>query len=384
VLAAGVGAASLLAKDYGVIAASVATLLLVAPSLWVILVVALLGATVLVTRIMKLKIDFSQALLTASLVFVAAGTIQALASSLSHGSGQPSRTIIEAPPVYLILMDGYPQVATLTRLGIDLEEFTADLEARGFNHYPSARSSYHWTHHTITLLLGGSPPTDTFGSVAEQRAARRGWSIPDGFVVVSPLAGHVTIPGSTDIGPGGINDFEIDLLSTSLVGQFDWVGNLVMDSLRRRLDRSLAALKTTTETRVFAHLLAPHTPFLYDVDGLPLPPPECWPGCDMFDIVIERLDITVDEWVAGIAGNLRYLNSRMIDVVDTLIATHPDAVIVLFSDHGGRFTFQDPEEWHSVFLAARTPSVPDLYSEDPRPGAVLSTLFSERILTEAP
>ena len=63
-------------------------------------------------------------------------------------------------------------------------------------------------------------------------------------------------------------------------------------------------------------------------------------------------------------------------MVDAIIAKDPGAVIVLFSDHGSRYSLAlKLTEWYHSFLAARTPGHPDLFAADPRPVNLLRTLI---------
>ena len=64
------------------------------------------------------------------------------------------------------------------------------------------------------------------------------------------------------------------------------------------------------------------------------------------------------------------MNIRVLAALDRILEEHSDAVIVLFSDHGGRYRAGD-EEAHRSFLAARTPGHPRLFEADPHPHAVL-------------
>lgn len=96
----------------------------------------------------------------------------------------------------------------------------------------------------------------------------------------------------------------------------------------------------------------------------------------MFNGTMESLELTRIEWASGMDGNLRYLNGRVLDAIGTIVSREPDAVIVLFSDHGGRRTPSEPEEWHRSFLAARTPGHPDLFIGDPGPDEVLRTVLA--------
>jgi len=51
-------------------------------------------------------------------------------------------------------------------------------------------------------------------------------------------------------------------------------------------------------------------------------------------------------------------------------------VVVLFSDHGSRYSLALKQtEWYHSFLAARTPGHRDLFASDPVPTAILRTLL---------
>jgi hypothetical protein len=56
--------------------------------------------------------------------------------------------------------------------------------------------------------------------------------------------------------------------------------------------------------------------------------------------------------------------------VDALVEADPDAVIVLFSDHGGRYG-SEGDESHRSFLVAQNPGHPDLFADEPHTHAVL-------------
>jgi hypothetical protein len=78
---------------------------------------------------------------------------------------------------------------------------------------------------------------------------------------------------------------------------------------------------------VFAHVVAPHPPFVFGPKGDELLPPgvftfvdECCQGTDYFK---------------GYAGQLEYLNEIVMKEIDeVLLATHGNAIIILQGDHG--------------------------------------------------
>jgi len=367
------GVAGLAARRHRVLVAVAVSTLVVIPLTWVAVGVLAACIGVLMAEISGRTPDTTSAAVVASMVFLASGAIQfAPALTPSAYASVPSQ-VIEAP-TYVILLDGYPRADTLSSLGIDNSWFIDQLEARGFDYYPNASSRFGWTERTITVLTtGDTAQTDDMASASERGSLRGRWRLPEGFVAIAPPIGSVTIPHTRTLNPGGPTLFDAQLLRRSVFGEVPWVAEWIMDGFRAQLNRAFELLEATEETRVFAHLLAPHTPFLYD-QAAPSAAPECWPVCSIVDINAQRLGITVDEWAAGTAGYLEYLNPRLLGAIDVITKRHPDATIVLFSDHGGRFVEPQDAEWHRSFLAARTPGTPRLFENAPHPGSIFEVL----------
>ncbi|MBA3430557.1 MAG: hypothetical protein H0U16_03630, partial [Actinobacteria bacterium] len=118
-------------------------------------------------------------------------------------------------------------------------------------------------------------------------------------------------------------------------------------------------------TFLFAHLLSPHVPFVFDRNGH-IPEPSCRPDCNRYRLRADEAGISTDEFQASYADQVHYLNGRILGVVDSILEASPDAVIVLFSDHGVRYTAEITDEWYSTFFAARTPGHDGLYGPEAR------------------
>jgi hypothetical protein len=317
--------------------------------------------------------------------------VDAAGQPAARGAGQgPSH----GPSVYLVLLDGYPRGDTLIEdLGIDNGPFLDGLSQRGFDVYDDARSARDETRLTLLALLNGTDadvPAET-GSIEGRRVARRALDVArlpliamnagyDYVVIDSPI-GHVTFGTGTHIGNDGLNDFEERLLAETSAGRLVSAATpyLMTDSLRARLDASMGTLVGLSEPGerrlVLAHLLAPHLPFLYAADGSGLPVPPYWPRHPLFGNAIEDLDITLDYYRTQFAGNLRVVNDKILVMVDAMTARDPDAVIVLFSDHGARYSYAVPDEWSHSFLAARTPNHARLFGKSPTTTHLLCDIF---------
>ena len=276
------------------------------------------------------------------------------------------------PPIYLVLVDGYPRLDALEQVGIDNSDFVAELEARGFDNYPTATSSHQWTHLTMEALVAGTPEgiPDEPGSTDEGKTIRASLQLPSGYVAIDPPAGHVVMRGGTNESAGGMNDFEIGLIGASVVGAFapEVAAPLIADSLRFQFERSLELMVASSSRHTFVHVLPPHPPFIY-ADGVSA----CWPRCSIFDVTAKGLEISKAEWAEQMNVQLHAVNAMLLKAIDEILAERSDAVIVLFSDHGGRMSLPGDEVHHS-FLAARTPGNARLFAAEPHPHAVLRVI----------
>ena len=329
-------------------------------------------------------------------VFFVSGVVRAYLGA--EGPVEPVVATQEAtgPNLYLVLLDGYPRRDTLLNdLGIDNAPFEEALADRGFDVYQDVVADRRYTDLTLMTLLTGSlegVPLDTAPASEVQWEVRRALSqaaLPrlaqeagyEYHVIDSP-AGHVTFSAGTHYSGGGLNTLEEYMLTESLLGPMvdAFLPRLPTDSLRAHFDASVDDLRGLVDPEahrlVLAHLFQPHLPFLWDGDGSPLPVPAAWPGANLYAAQVEVLGITLDDYSAAMAGDLITLNARLLGLVDEIIARDPGAVIVLFSDHGARYSEGLKQtEWYRTFLAARTPDHPALFAADPKPTNILRVLL---------
>jgi hypothetical protein len=355
----------------GRVAAVVAGVIVILPELWV-LAVGLAGIEAIIwlaqRRVVTTRLGVGQLAVFTVLVLFAVSLLRLAPSVADYAAADSGPVDAPGPPVYLLLLDGYPRADELAKLGIDTSGFIGELEARGFDHYPDATSAHQWTHRTLQAMVAGSADgiPDEAGWNTEEQAVRAALRLPTGFVAIDPPASHVVMRGGRQLTAGGMNDFEVHLLGMSLGGALarDWAAALVADSLRGHFEGSLRLLASSDSSRTFAHVLAPHPPFLY-AGGVA----QCWPDCGIFDVTPSSLGMSLEEWADGMSEQLVAVNARVMTAVDDILERHPNAVIVLFSDHGGKF--DGAAELHHTFLAARTPGRPGLFEAEPHPHALL-------------
>lgn len=369
--AALIGIATFGLGRFRILAAVVLGILVVIPALWpwaVGIVLIESAMSLLGPRLRISTMPIGRFALASALILLAVSVIRLAPGLLDYVNAPAGDAPAESPPVYLVLMDGYPRLDSLADLGIDNAPFIAALRERGFDYYADATSLHRWTHRSLQALMAGSPDgiPDTDGSTHERERIRSSLELPAGFVTIDAPVAHATLRGGRHVSAGGVNDFEAHLIGSSVLGSLgrDWAADFIGHSLRLHFEDSLELLGAIEGPRVFAHLLAPHSPFLY-AGGISA----CWPGCRIFAFSAEELELSLDEWTDQMRQHLPEVNERVLATVDSVLARHPDAVIVLFSDHGARYG--SGEETYRSFLAALTPGHPNLYETEAHPHAVL-------------
>ena len=98
--------------------------------------------------------------------------------------------------------------------------------------------------------------------------------------------------GGRHVSAGGMNDFEIRLLGTSIVGAV--APKLAADRSvpTHRPFRGVAGPHGHEPGQARVRPRArPHPPFLY-AGGVS----DCWPGCDIFDVNADKLEMSEAEW----------------------------------------------------------------------------------------
>lgn len=296
-------------------------------------------------------------------------------------------TLALGPDVHLLLLDGYPRQDVLDGLGFDNGSFLSAMADRDFEVYPESRSNYDRTPFSLLTLLTlrhlddieELDGTDAVGGTVDQEriAGRALLGVPlfdlveeagyrtrvvEGPVVHAPLGGADEVTSA-----GSATNFELDTLQrTPLAVPFEALG-FGMDQARDQVTGALGLFSNPPDSPsfTFTHVMAPHTPFSFEADGSEAAAPPCYPeACAIFDGQDEGIGWSEDEHWDHMVAHLTHLNDLVIDAVDELLAADPDAVIVIFGDHGMRVAGGD-ENIHRNLLLARTPGHQGLFGEAP-------------------
>jgi hypothetical protein len=302
------------------------------------------------------------------------------ASGISYASGATERgqgdaptlyeatvgsTFQERPNVYWFVLDEHARTDQLrTWTDVDNSWFGDDLTDRGFSVSESTWAGYAHTHLSLSSTLamdyaftpghdyrseyaltaplseGDNPVVETF----EANGYRYVYA-PDGSVEWSscpPASGDRACIEPLDATFGVREPYTQMLLSTP-VGSFDLpITHNSLDSVLDGVDE----IRSTTDQPLFVmgHVLSPHQPYRYE------------PGCSLRTEPVVGTKLSGEERAAAYANEVTCVDHDTVRAVDRVLASDPEAVIIIQSDHGSRLTFnwdQPYDEWTPAMLSER-------------------------------
>jgi hypothetical protein len=253
--------------------------------------------------------------------------------------------------IYYIILDGFGRSDTMARLyDVDLKPFVASLEAKGFTVPAKAATNYAQTYLSIASALNlgyldgiaaavgtGNVDRNPLAYVIDrnalmQLARRRGYQlvhVGSDFTATESMS-SVDVCLCTQYGSGSA---EQALFAANPLAAFV-LGPRFFGAHRRKVLEAFEALHTAQAggrpSFVFAHLVFPHPPFVFNADGST--PPAFGPA--MFQDGSHYSGSRAD-YRRGYRGQVQYLTHRLTTIVDALLSRPgPQPVIVIHGDHG--------------------------------------------------
>jgi hypothetical protein len=257
-----------------------------------------------------------------------------------------------APNMVFVLLDGYPRADKLqSEFGIDNSTFINGLRARDFVVADHSRSNETSTIFTLAQMFNYESANQIASSLSGVAPPSR-VTINDGAffgdlhrfgyqtVAVSPGFENVALRrADTFIDTGQLNEFEwvtvqvaglsslADALNPSLAADQDRAR--ILDAFR--VAEAQAQRFGANRKFVFVHIVAPHSPPLFNAAGGPL---DVTGFSLAYRDVQEIAQYGFTGYVARLQGELQFLDERTLHAVDTIVKADPGAVVVVFSDHG--------------------------------------------------
>jgi hypothetical protein len=316
------------------------------------------------------------------------------------------------PNIYLIMLDGYPRADTLRKdFGYDNSAFLERVEELGFEVSAGSRSNYNKTWLTyasmlngeyIDSLLGDQPvPSDDASDIRWLHALmnrgalldvakQRGYeitSIPPPITTAAPTA----VDNYED--DGMVTELEAMLLSQSPFAPFirGPLGDFLLGNQKRTVTNALETSARIAENHptapqlVLTQVESPHPPFALASSASDKPTlPECFPDtCSFWHATTDELGISMNTYGELLRQQMDALNSMALGAVERIVAADPEAVVVLWSDHGLRYSLSNPDEHFRSFLAARTPGANGLL-RDQSPVNLLRLIFANYLGVNSP
>lgn len=268
----------------------------------------------------------------------------------------PVNTTGTPPDIYLVILDAYGREDFLRDVyGFDNSQFISFLRDNGFYVANQSSPNYPQTELSISSsmnlqYLDGI--VEEFGETSDRSPLRelmqhtvlRRFLQNKGYTFVAlPSAALFAQITDADIyygvTPGDINEFEGLVLSSTIAGVFveSWGVELPVQSYglhRKYILYSLDTLQDIPEIPgpkfVFAHILSPHPPFIFDRNGnfiLPDRPYSTWDA--------SLFPGTSQEYKKGYIDQMVFVNTQLMKVVTSILEKSPSPpVIIIMGDHG--------------------------------------------------
>ncbi|HET9912747.1 MAG TPA: hypothetical protein VFQ13_12700 [Anaerolineales bacterium] len=260
------------------------------------------------------------------------------------------------PDIYMIILDGYGRNDSLQAIySYDNTQFIEFLEEKGFYVADRATSNYPQTHLTLSSMLnlqyldtytqefGNSNDRSGLYELTWHPTIRRLLKDQGYKFVALPSATLATQIRDADIyfnmTNSDINEFETLLLSSTVVGVTveAWGFDQPVQGYELHRKYILFSLEKLSEVAevpgpkfVFAHIMLPHPPFIFNHAGnfiVPNHPYVMWDA--------SLFPGTTEEYQQGYKEQVTFLNQKMeIIISDILARSENPPIIILQGDHG--------------------------------------------------
>jgi hypothetical protein len=253
-----------------------------------------------------------------------------------------------SPDVLLLVLDGYARADWLAdEYDFDNGEFLGELESRGFAVSATATPNYGYTYASVSTMLNLDyvfTPGEI--STTEQEQMRAALTGAEGMIPAFKEAGYeITYLenawGGSQCGSAvdqcirdGLLDRSLWTLSqmTILAPLADMMRPDAFHTVSVRHLNSLDDYVTTPSADsaprlLFLHVLLPHSPLLLDAECVGQDESELshW-GLGSAEVLAARR--------ANYVEQMRCVNGKVLEAIDGLIATNPEAIVMITGDHG--------------------------------------------------
>lgn len=287
-------------------------------------------------------------------------------SAPTHAPRSPhvaAAKLTDPPPnIFFIILDAYARADILQELyHYDNSEFLGYLRNKGFYVADQSCSNYLFTYLSVSATLNldylnalveREDAPSTFGDrvLRQLRSSRAATFLRDlGYTFVTFSSGYAFteyIDADVLKRPDLVlTEYQNALINMTplrtLLNRLDnpWQYLVRRNMTLYTLDQLPRLKEYGSPLFVFAHIVAPHPPFVLGEHGESVHPKHPYLFTD--GVAFFESGITREEYIDGYRKQLTYVNTRMKQVIDTILAESPNSVIIIQADHGSKLTFTD-------------------------------------------
>lgn len=271
----------------------------------------------------------------------------------------------DLPDIYYIILDGYAGSSTLKDVyNFDNEEFTDYLTERGFYVANKSISNYSTSFLSLASSLNMeyiNHLSDVVGVESDDRTVLYQMIEKNKVMNFLKSRGYKFIHFSSGWGPTNYNkyadlniaiglhrwdEFQTLLIQTTMIGAFEkkFFKNIGKRRVINTLDNLANIHKIEGKKFIFAHIICPHPPYLFDESGKSVPEADF----DMNDWGWEQKEYYLKQLI--------YINKEIEKLIDKILSnSEVSPIIIIQADHGP----------HNTFVVGRYPT-DDMFKEGMR------------------
>lgn len=246
------------------------------------------------------------------------------------------------PDIYYIILDSYMNSDVLkSELGFDNGKFCEKLQKKGFFVSSSSRSNYVWTFLSITSTLNfryldSSKDKDVRGELTYNNKAAEILK-EKGYKIIS--IGGMAINADLRYEYGPARNFIPSLIDRTWAYPLTFFGllNSAIYEYQRKcilyaFDRLGEIPNIKEPTFTFVHIENPHIPYIFNREGKPLS--FNLSGFDDLKNNKKKGDLWHKKECLIYVEQIIFLNKKVEILVDKILSSSPDSIIIIAGDHG--------------------------------------------------
>ncbi len=257
--------------------------------------------------------------------------------------------IKEFPDIYYIILDGYPGKTSLENVsGYDNREFITNLQKQGFFIQEKSYVNYQHTFLSIPSILNMRYLDDVAADLNGTDSQAIPYEIGSDNEVMNFIKSQGYLTVSFDSGWGFTRDMksvDLKLCGDNKIFNSEFMITLVKNSMLNPIYvkvfetnkveailcvfEELPKIKERTDQSifVFAHIFSPHPPYIFGANGEIR-------NLENIDPHLETADNLDKE---AFVNQLIFINQKITEVVDKLLDSENQPIIIIQSDHGTAF-----------------------------------------------